>query len=456
MRDTDLGLALQYDDGVQTSVAINSKGRTVQVHKAQLYDKVWYHTGTTKGMDVAWSSSHQYDDGVAPSVALNDHGLVVEVHKAQTWDKLWYHVGMLNGEKIDFGSSHDYDSGVKPSVALDNAGWCVEVHESEGNSGLWYHVGILDKGSKSISWGDSHQYDSGVQPSIALTNDGFVVEVHKSEGAGTLWRRVGQVDVASKTVNWSGSRQYDSGQAPAVAVAADGSMAIQTHQSEGATTLWFSTSLAVDRMRWMENLYGTLQNKQLRQVTLPGSHDSGAYDMGTDRAPCHDAPDWLPGVVVRPFSTAHTLSMAGQLENGCRYFDLRPYRKDGTFYTYHDVLGAKVEDMLNDVAGFCKATSRELVILQISHFCQFDDKQHADLVGLIGKTVGSYLYKGSGNLESTTIGQFVGQGSRVVIWYNNDYILQHPADGFRRNLACTIRIRTRMILRRWRRISWRR
>jgi hypothetical protein len=486
MRDIVFGLSLNYDDGVQTSVAINNNGKLVEVHKSQGAQTLWYHTGQSRQMDVSWSGSHQYDDGITPSVALNDHDLVVEVHKAQFWDKLWYHVGRINGDKVNWSSGHEYDSGVLPSVALDNDNWCVEVHKSQGISGLWYHVGqvnqdtktidwgssykydtgytpkiamnnkgvivevhksewqdtlwyhvgIIDKKNKTINWGPSLKYDDGVQPSVAITDDGFVIEVHKSQAWGTLWRNVGTVDIDRKVINWSPNEQYDTGQAPSVAVALNGSVAVQTHQSELDTTLWFSTSLVIDRMLWMEQQYNTLRTKPLWQVTLPGSHDSGAYDMGTDRAPCHDAPDWVPGTVVRLFATAHNLNMAGQLQNGARYFDLRPYYKDGTFYAYHDVLGANFENILNDVAWFLQHTKRELVILKISHFCNFDDYMHQQLVNLITQKLGTYLFKNmSANLLTTTIEEFVGLGSKVIIWYDDSYITNHPTDGFWKNFS---------------------
>ncbi|MDT3697825.1 MAG: phosphatidylinositol-specific phospholipase C domain-containing protein [Thermincola sp.] len=495
MRDVVFGLSLSYGEGVQTSVAINNKGRIIEVHKPQGDKKLQYHTAELRQMDVLWGSSREYDEGVNPSIALNDHDLVVEIHKAQFWHDLWYHVGQVNGDKVDWGPSQKFNSGDLPSVALTNDNWCVEVHKSQGNAGLWYHVGnvdqktkaiawgdsrkyddgdepkvamnnkgvivevhksaglstlwyhvgIIEKSNKTINWGPSHQYDNGVQPSVAITDDGFVIEVHKSQSVGTLYRHVGVINVDNKVIEWSASEDYDTGSNPSVAVTFNGSMAIQTHQSELSSNLWFSTSLVIDRMRWMESQYDTLRTKPLWQVTLPGSHDSGAYNMGTERvhSSCFDAPEWLPGSATRLFATAHNQDIAGQLQNGCRFFDLRPYYKDEKFYAYHDVLGANFEDMLDDVADFLNNTSRELVILKVSHFCSYnftdtetkkDTKTHEKLVGLIKKKLGDKMYANmSANLLTTSIGEFVGQGSKVIVWYDDHYI--EGMQGFWREIS---------------------
>lgn len=496
MRDVVFGLSLSYGEGVQTSVAINNKGRIIEVHEWKGdFKKLRYHTAESRQMDVLWGDSREYDDGLSPSVALNDSDLVVEIHKAQFWDELWYHVAQINGDKVDWGPSQKIGSGVFPSVALTNDNWCVEVHNSQGNAGLWYHVGHVDQKAKTIAWGDSykydngyepkvamnnmgvivevhkseesdtlmyrvgiiekkdktinwgpgHQYDNGLQPSVAITDDGFVIEVHKSQSVGTLYRHVGVINVDNKVIKWSASEDYDTGSAPSVAVVSDGSMAIQTHQSvwlaESPSNLWFSTSLVIDRMRWMESQYDTLRTKPLWQVTLPGSHDSGAYDMGTERVParCRDADDRIPGEITRPFATAQNQDIASQLQNGCRFFDLRPYYKDGKIYAYHDVIGANFENMLDDVANFLNKTSRELVILKVSHFCSFDDEQHREhkqLVGLVKQKLGDKMFTNmSVNLLTTTIGEFVGQGSKVIVWYEHDYIEKPSIPGFWREIS---------------------
>jgi len=492
MKDVVFGLSQQFapdSNGIRTSVAVNRSGNTLEVHQSQSLDTLWCRVGHTRQLDTRWNGSSKYDSGIDPSVCLNDHNVAIEVHSSENWSKLWYHVGTVSESKVDWGSSHKYDSGMLPSIALDNDNWCVEAHSSEGaatglwyrlgkvdagkktinwvtgsnkygkgyrprvamnnqgvvvevhnnevtHNALWYTVGILDKQSNTIHWGESKSYgNGGTQPSVAITDDGFVIEVHKSEGHGTLWRHVGTVNTQNKTIDWSGSAYFDDGQEPSVACASDGSIAIQTHQSENSSSLWYATSLIADRSRWMETLYDRLQDRPLWRITIPGSHDAGAYNMQTNRTPCGDAPSWLPGAVVRLFAETHTLDLGGQLDNGIRFFDLRPYvDKQGKFYAYHDVIGASFETMLDQIATFLKYTRKEFVILKISHFCSFTDERHKELVSLIDAKIGEYLYKGSdGALLTTPFGQLVSQGSRCAVWY--DATLKPFPDSFYRNIC---------------------
>jgi hypothetical protein len=65
------GLATQYDTGVNPSVSINTANVVVEVHKAEVWDKSWYHVGKIRGSTIEWGNSRQYDDGITPAVALN-------------------------------------------------------------------------------------------------------------------------------------------------------------------------------------------------------------------------------------------------------------------------------------------------------------------------------------------------------------------------------------------------
>ncbi|OUL33739.1 DNA/RNA non-specific endonuclease [Nostoc sp. 106C] len=260
--------SIDYDDGVQPSVAITNDGLVVEVHKSQTYDRLYYRVGKVKGDEIDWgkyenNKSIDYDDGVQPSVAITNDGLVVEVHKSQTYDRLYYRVGKVKGDEIDWGKyennkSIDYDDGVQPSVAITNDGLVVEVHKSQTYDRLYYRVGKV-KGDE-IDWGKyennkSIDYDDGVQPSVAITNDGLVVEVHKSQNHDTLWYQVGRIDNETITgfdYGNSQSKKYSSnGTVPKVA--GNGVLAVETHQ-EGEDQLWSSIlTLPAFRPQWLED-----------------------------------------------------------------------------------------------------------------------------------------------------------------------------------------------------------
>lgn len=458
MKDVTFGLALQYDTGVATSVDINSGNVVVEVHQSEWQSTLWYHVGRLNGNTIQWGSSRKYDDGITPTVALNDQGVVVELHKTQNplssalwyhvgtvnpsdlsiqWSdshkfddgnnpsvalnnggvvvevhetsnavnhKMWYHVGRIDGNTIKWGPSRDYDTGKSPSVAINNNGLVVEVHKSQAYDKLWYHVGRVS-GDK-VEWGPSHEYQDGVQPTVALTDDGFVIEVHKSQAAGTLWRLVGQV--SGDQIRWSGSTQFDDGMTPAVAT--NGEWAVQTHKSENASTLWFSTSLVTDRANWMSDRYDALKNKPLKQLVLSASHDAGMY----------------AGNIL---GRTQDLSLYGQLSAGQRYFDLRP---DKSLNIVHGpVSGPPVQEVLNDVKKFMAEGHRELAILKFSHYDGFTDDIYRKLVRMLQDTLGAWLLPKtwSGRLADAPLQTLLGSGGRVLVVCDGHYPVNIPAPG---------------------------
>ncbi|OUL29616.1 hypothetical protein BV378_05380, partial [Nostoc sp. RF31YmG] len=126
------------------------------------------------------NKSIDYDDGIQPSVAVTNDGLVLEVHKSQSHDTLWYHVGKVNGDNVDWGGSVQYDNGVQPSVAITNDGLVVEVHQSQNSKTLWYRGTGQVNNNTIDGWDDkkkSQNYGDGTSPRVACNGE-FAVETH--------------------------------------------------------------------------------------------------------------------------------------------------------------------------------------------------------------------------------------------------------------------------------------
>ena len=75
---------------------------------------------------------------------------------------------------------------------------------------------------------------------------------------------------------------------------------------------------------WMSDNLGTLGGRTLRQLCMPGTHDSGMSQIGS----CTEFGD--------AFNTrTQSQGIYGQLVEGARYFDIRPVISDGVFVTGH-------------------------------------------------------------------------------------------------------------------------
>lgn len=426
---------VQYDFGNEPDVAVSANGTVVEVHRTDNWiftNELWYHVGKVTGNSIAWGTSIKYDTGYTPRVTTDGTGLVLEVHRAGNGDDLYYKVGRVNadGNGIDWNDSVRYDSGAGPDVAMNSSRVAVAVHQA--NSGkLYYYVGRLDRYSQTLSWGAAVYYDDGANPSVDITDDGLVLEAHESSNR-KLYYRVGMV--SGNQIIWHGRAEFDSGRN--VSVACDGSHAVEVHNS-GPGQEYFSSSLLLNRKRWMQSL-PLLWARPLWKTVLPGTQDSGAYMLSSDRVPvvCRDPKIDVPPEVAQPFAAAQSKTLVLQLAEGIRYLDIKPVLHNNEFYMYHDWIGSQpLSTELDHIAVFLANEGPELVILNIGAFCSFDDSVHARLVNLINSKIGPWLYKGSTeDLLARTMGELMVPNANVFLIYGDDYIVSHPTPGFLRSL----------------------
>jgi hypothetical protein len=116
---------------------------------------------------------------------------------------------------------------------------------------------------------------------------------------------------------------------------------------------------------WMQDNLSMWGGRILRQLCMPGSHDSGMSTIGSCAA----------GASAGNTQT-QLLGILGQLQAGVRWFDIRPVISDGTFVTGHygwvDALkatagcnGQSIYSIIDDINNFTSSHS-ELVILSLS------------------------------------------------------------------------------------------
>jgi len=138
---------------------------------------------------------------------------------------------------------------------------------------------------------------------------------------------------------------------------------------------WWSNSGPVGAYSdWMQQSMGSLANRTLRHICMPGSHDAG---MG---------PDFEPGTFGSHFANTQTqyLDIAGQLMAGSRYFDLRPVISNGQWVSGHysrlgdsDLWvggnGQSIASIIQQINDFT-SKHQELIILNLSHTLDTDNQ----------------------------------------------------------------------------------
>ncbi len=105
----------------------------------------------------------------------------------------------------------------------------------------------------------------------------------------------------------------------------------------------------VSTQTWMKDM-SFLDDRPLRDIVIPGSHDAGTYVM--ERR------------VDNNSSQCQEISVLEQLEAGARYLDLRACRaRDGEYWMYHGVwTHVRLADVLTDIRSFLDQNTGEIVI----------------------------------------------------------------------------------------------
>lgn len=129
---------------------------------------------------------------------------------------------------------------------------------------------------------------------------------------------------------------------------------------------------------WMKDYSQYIKNKPLKDIFIPGTHDSAAYNLENTFGRGQDFPHKLNilkiigiGYVVtkvaKNWTKAQNRTIYQQLEDGNRFLDLRVvYRKSKKkFYTIHELYGPKLDFVLDQINEFCEKHPKEIVIIQV-------------------------------------------------------------------------------------------
>ena len=199
--------------------------------------------------------------------------------------------------------------------------------------------------------------------------------------------------------------------------------------------------------RWMEELNtnsnGKFFQRTFNQVSLPASHDSG-MSCTTRCTPLAGSPQ----------TQTQTLNIAGQLDAGIRYFDLRPcvweVNEDclvPDFYFGHftpvpiiggmGCLGQNMKEALEQVAAFLSLNTQEIVVLKFSHFGDKDG--HNFTIALqqmmitdIKNVLANQLFVTTEHqkINNKTLQTVISSGKRVICVFDDlDSSLHNPEEG---------------------------
>ena len=133
--------------------------------------------------------------------------------------------------------------------------------------------------------------------------------------------------------------------------------------------------------KWMEVLGVQHPERQLKDIFIPGTHDSGTYGIKDTRylsgyliPPSYANPELeeankpqimkLAPDVARALAKAQEKRVFEQLKDGIRFLDIRPCIKGkNDFWISHSIYSVPLDEVLNDISEFLKENKQELIII---------------------------------------------------------------------------------------------
>ena len=193
---------------------------------------------------------------------------------------------------------------------------------------------------------------------------------------------------------------------------------------------------------WMTD-FPQVRGAKLLDLTLPGSHDSGAFTF-TNRVLDQYQTDGIKKVyaaaqllkkmgnlfgLVTAFVLEQTVENWGraqardfqkQLEAGIRWLDLRVMMLDGTPYFYHGFACWPVSEALTQFAQFAQAQPGEIVTLSFSHMTTLTADDQVALANSLVSTLGQSALCLGADYTNKTVGELSKQGTRFVVFNDSD------------------------------------
>jgi hypothetical protein len=365
-----------------------------------------------------------WGDGYGSVFAVNVSGNLYLGGHTSSKNKFFLQPIKADGSLADNESYSTNWSNYYQTLTTISVGGHVYLFGQTTNKNHWFTQEILSTGKLSNSEAASGEWGNFYQTATAFTLGGTTYFMGQSKDQNKHWF--------------------------IQAVGSDGKFAAaETASGSFGNFYAFFSVMTTPPLRpvdnWMTGVYDSLlKTRTLKQIIMPGAHDAGM----SSSTECS-----LFGNASNTKTQGGTVLQ--QLNNGCRFFDLRPIAclsgSDCTYRTghfsniavlgYQGCFGESVDQVLNDVISYAAVPGRdkELIILKFSHYMTmmnggftdgWDDGRMAGFANYVVGRLGSLLirYAGPGLVGGLTYEQLMGcaaAGSPKVLFVMDG--IQAPA-----------------------------
>lgn len=173
---------------------------------------------------------------------------------------------------------------------------------------------------------------------------------------------------------------------------------------------------------WMSQSMGYLADRNLRQICIPGTHNSGISRL------THQTSIFAtPSRVVNQY-----VPIKDQLRFGVRYFDIRPLKRDSDFWAghvsklgpwvgYQGGSGQSIDEIIDQINDFTNE-NHELIIVNISHdfnaetkYSGLSDSDWNELLSKLDRLKHLFFADGTADLSKMPLKTFIGKNEAAVI-----------------------------------------
>jgi hypothetical protein len=148
----------------------------------------------------------------------------------------------------------------------------------------------------------------------------------------------------------------------------------------------------LDVSRWMETLYEKNPQTRLRDIIIPGTHNSGTYKITkkSKLAPLERKFFKLSKKTVARWRKTQKDNIFTQLTHGIRHIDLRIQRDKKTFVIVHGLISVSLLSILKDLKKWAIKRPKEIVFIEFITDLSLK-KDLKDLNKLVQKYLSSFL-----------------------------------------------------------------
>ena len=224
-------------------------------------------------------------------------------------------------------------------------------------------------------------------------------------------------------------------------------------QSEEQDSFYVQSTGVTLNPDWMGELADKIANKKLREIVIPGTHDSLTYDISQNSQLAPDNPvnstmanyqafkekvhklfskeeitDSLLKKFISGWSKTQSKSAYEQLMSGIRYFDLRVLRRatDGEMFVVHGMYSINIDILIYDISRFIKEHPKEIIILDFNHLYNMKTG-HEILIKKLNDAFGNSKFIPRSKTVSNTLNDFWQAEQQIIAIYDDQQSVEkHP------------------------------